>query len=436
MPNSAKIIGANSTLRAEKVLKMAPGSALEMSSLDGKSDFQEASVLEKTAAEERRPEDPAPRETCFLSLERLNEEVDNLARESRLALDLESDSFHRYYEKVCLVQLSSPSTDYIFDPLESEGMPQKLRKLLEDPERTWVLHSADNDVRALKRDFDLRVGRLFDTAVAASFLGFKGLGLKTLLETELGVCIDKSEQRSDWGKRPLTATQIKYALADTRDLLALAEVLEEKLHQRGRHTWFEEECALLRLREPAPRVFDPEGWRKIKGSKQLGVRGQKALRASYLWRENVAESKNLPPFKVVRSEQLVRLGALIDKEGASVLNRLKRLRFLPRNLEHAGIAKALRESFMWGDEVVRKPPRNPKPPPNPQIRKKVEVLRAQRVEWAKKLELDPGFLVSGAVLLRIATERPQNLCDLGSVEGMTQWRVEALGAEILKVLSL
>ena len=165
---------------------------------------------------------------------------------------------------------------------------------LEREDRPLVIHAADADVRNLKRDFGLKLGRIFDTSLAARILGFEKTGLKDLLHQELGVVIDKGEQRSDWGKRPLSSSQLLYARKDVQHLLALADSLKAKLQQVDRFSWLEEECLWVRDREPTTRVFDQEGWRKVKIAKELDPTGRRVLHAAWTWREKEAQTLGHP----------------------------------------------------------------------------------------------------------------------------------------------
>lgn len=350
--------------------------------------------------------------------------------EPRLALDTESDPFFRYEGRVCLIQLSTPSQDYIVDPLTSPP-PPALFELLADPARTIVLHGADFDVRSLFTAYGLRFGRLLDTSIAARLLGLKTLGLKPLLAAELDVQIDKTEQRSDWGARPLSRKQIAYARQDTRHLLPLIEQLESRLEPLGRLPWLAEECELQRTVEVRPKLFDPEAWRKIKGSKKLGPRGQRALRALYVWREALARARNLPPFRVVRSDPLLRLAVRVEAEGEGLLERLDQVRGLPAGLDLAELAASLREGLAGEDP----PPRPSHPRPSPEEAARVDALRAARADWSEALKLDPGFLLPMGLITRIAKECPSDLEGLSQIQGFTGWRSEAIGAEILDTLS-
>jgi ribonuclease D len=356
----------------------------------------------------------------------------------RLALDTESDPFHRYYEKVCLLQISiDGQRDFFFDPLE-HGMPDRLRAILTDPERTVVMHGADYDVRALKQSFDLPLARLIDTAVAAQFLGMPNTGLKSLLEEILGIEISKGEQRSDWGARPLTEKQLKYARQDTQHLLALWDAMLERIEALGRRPWLEEECASMLEREPSEKAFDPDGWRKIKGAKDLNKRGKKALRALYLWREELAKKADVPPFRVVRSDGLVQLSKIVDASGSAGVRRLKRISYVPKWIDRGALLAAI-EAGLGGPTPDAKPARRagkPGIPHTPESKARLENLRKGRAKWAVELGMDPGFLIPGALLETIAKSPPQDDAQLVEIVGMSRWRREALGTRILAALAV
>lgn len=355
-----------------------------------------------------------------------------LAATTRLALDTESDPFHRYYEKVCLLQLSSEHADYFLDPL-AHGLPDPIRTLLSDAGRTLVIHGADYDVRALKHSFQLRLGKVVDTSIAAQLLGLPAIGLKNLLEAELGVVIDKKEQRSDWGRRPLTSAQLDYARQDTRDLLALADRLLERLQDLGRGPWLEEECALLLDKEMRPKTFDPEGFRKIKGAKALGIKGTGVLRALYEWREARAQAEDRPPFRILQNEVLVALAQLADRGPVSIQD-LKSQKSVPKWIDHRDLHARI---VQGAQTVLPRPPSGSRPNrPPAEVQDRVERLRGARAQWATELALDPGVVLPGAVLDRIGAVGPQRLEDLSEIQGLTRWRAELLGPRILQALAL
>lgn len=236
-----------------------------------------------------------------VSLERL---LEALRAESTVALDTESNSFHVYRERVCLLQVSIPAGDYVVDPLAVEARP--LGEVLCDG-REVVLHGADYDVRCLKREYGWRFPRLFDTMAAARRLGQSGLGLSAVVEAHFGVKLSKGFQRSDWGHRPLTREQLAYAALDTHYLLELHARQLAELDARGLVEAAREEFARIAAVEPRERVFDPEGWRRIKGARELDAAGARILRSLYLAREERARSADRPPFKVLGDHTMLAL---------------------------------------------------------------------------------------------------------------------------------
>ncbi len=230
--------------------------------------------------------------------------IDALSAERVLALDTESNSFHVYRERVCLLQLSTRDQDWVIDPLSVDVRP--LGQVLCDG-RDTVLHGADYDVRCLKREYGWRLPRLFDTMAAARRLGRAGLGLSALVEAHFGVRLSKAFQRSDWGRRPLTREQLAYASLDTRYLLPLFDLLAGELSSRGALEEAWRESARISAVEPRERVFDPEGWRRLKGARDLDAGGREILRALYLAREERAKASDRPPFKVLGESAMLEI---------------------------------------------------------------------------------------------------------------------------------
>ena len=192
--------------------------------------------------------------------------VDELSAVSEIALDTEGDSLHHYPERLALVQVGLPGgAVWLLDPLTLPDLTP-LAPVFADPARTLVLHAGDNDLVHLKRRYGLAFASVFDTAIAARFLGGKALGLDVLLQTYLGVTLPPSRQKDDWSRRPLDDAQLAYAAADVQHLFALRARLTEALAEVGRLRWVEEECAALAA-QPAPeRPNDPDAWLGVKGA--------------------------------------------------------------------------------------------------------------------------------------------------------------------------
>ena len=174
-----------------------------------------------------------PLPTVVTAREHLEEVSLDLKKAPRLALDIESNGFYAYREKVCLIQLSSPESDFILDPIAVKDI-SALGPLFANPAIEKLFHAGEYDILCLKRDYGFTFRNVFDTMVAARLLGFKELGLAAAIERHFGVKLSKKLQRADWGRRPLTPEHIRYAQLDTHYLIRLADILKPLLAQKGR----------------------------------------------------------------------------------------------------------------------------------------------------------------------------------------------------------
>src|SRR5688572_18229435 len=230
--------------------------------------------------------------------------VDQLSQESLIAIDTESNSLYAYRERVCLVQISTRTQDYIVDPLRIADM-SLLGSLLANPAIEKVFHAAEYDLICMKRDYGFKVVNLFDTMVVARILGHKLIGLNRLLAEYFSVEADKSHQRDDWGVRPLTEEGLHYAQMDTHYLPELRDILLAELEEKG---------LLLEARETlveycdVPVVvteFDPEGYWRIGLPNDLNRRQMAILREVYLLRDKLSRERDCPPFKVFSDQVLL-----------------------------------------------------------------------------------------------------------------------------------
>jgi len=364
-------------------------------------------------------------------------EAEALARELErlpaVAVDTEADSLHHYPERLCLVQLAHPGGQvYFLDALALLDL-EPLRRLFADPATVKVFHSGDNDVVYLKRRFGLTFAGLSDTMLAARFLGVRELGLERLLLKYLDVQPVRSQQKTDWARRPLTPTQEIYAAEDVRHLIALQERLLAELRAMGREAWLDEECEALAALPVPDRPSDEDGYRRIRGASRLPPRGLAVLRALYLQREAWARAEHRPPFKVLSPETLVALaerqsadpGALAGVPGLS-------LRLVERYGE--GLLAAVRRGLT---ERLPEPPRGPRPA-RPVVtaasRQRADALRKWRAEAAEGSGLDPGVLLPQRLIDALALDPPSDLDGLRAVPGLRRWRVEAFGRPILAAL--
>ncbi|MHB1845957.1 MAG: ribonuclease D, partial [Deltaproteobacteria bacterium] len=214
--------------------------------------------------------------------------VARLERESLVAIDTEANSFHAYFERVCLVQIGLPDVQFLVDPLAVD--PKPLAPIVADPSRLFIVHGGDYDVRILRRDFGFQFGHLFDTMLAAQLMGLPELGLAALLRSRLDVVIEKGEQRSDWGRRPLRPEQLQYAADDVANLIPLHASLAAQLAEKGRVPAAEAAFEKLRHLVAREKRFDPRGFQKLRQARLLGARERDVLAALWLGREEVARA--------------------------------------------------------------------------------------------------------------------------------------------------
>jgi ribonuclease D len=350
-----------------------------------------------------------------------------------LALDSESDSLHHYKEKVCLVQIATDrGSAVLLDPLELQDL-SPLAPVFADPAVTKVLHGADYDVTTLKRDFGFVFGGLFDSMIAARFLGLPQIGLQAVAKAELGVEISKDSQKDDWSVRPLRAKQEAYALADVQHLLELHGRLEDKLRAAGRLEWVLEESAAVAALPAARRERDPEAWQAVKGARSLSRRGLAVLRELHAWREGRAEVLDVPVFKVLSSETLVALGEKAPRT-AGELGKVRGvppwLRSDPREVL-AAVARG---------QAVPEPqlPVLPKPPARPVAtaaqKKRDSALKAWRAVEAKRHGIDVSVVLPQRLIDKLTERPPEAVAALAGIEGFRRWRQEAFGPAILEAL--
>ena len=345
-----------------------------------------------------------------------------------IPLDTEADSFHHYFEKVCLLQIGVGDRAFLVDPL-AEGTD--LSPLLERLGRRFLLlHGADYDIRLLHRGYAFAAAAIFDTMIAAQILGEKEIGLAALLGRRVGVALDKTNQRDDWSARPLSPAQTVYAAADVVFLPALVSSLRADLDRSGRLEWHREECERL-LRSPLDgRERDPENDWRIKGTNAITSRERAFVRALWEVREARARELDRPPFRVLTNERLL-FAARAAARGETAADALFPGRPLPGALAHA-LDAAVRTAAPLPAPSWPGPRRGEVFAHEPALEKEVSRLKARRDALATSLALDPGFLASRALLIaaaRLVLKTGQMEREaLVSEAGFSGWRADLLTA--------
>ena len=216
--------------------------------------------------------------------------VGRLAAEPRYALDTEFHRERTYFPKLALLQLASPSELALVDPLAVDLGP--LVELFHGGGLA-VLHAAQQDLDVLHHSCRAIPARLYDTQLAAGFLGYGTPSLVSLLNGELRVNVAKGDRLTDWLHRPLTAEQRSYAASDVAHLLRLHDVLDRQLADMGRRDWASDACEELRLRPPSG-TKPEDAWLRLKDARVLKPRGRGVAQAVAAWRERRAMAVDQP----------------------------------------------------------------------------------------------------------------------------------------------
>jgi len=363
----------------------------------------------------------------------LERALTELSRELLLAVDTEAASFHRYYDRVYLVQLSSRSRTVIIDPL-AVGELGRLGAILADADVEVVFHDADYDLRLLDQQYGFRARRIFDTRIAAQLLNEPGIGLAALLEKYLAISLDKRFQRADWSIRPLSRDMLRYAADDTRHLPALRDILRDRLTSLGRLSWAEEEFSLLEEVRWGSSDGEEPGYLRVKGAKLLRGRSLAALRELYQWRDETAARADRAAFRIINTEPLLEIAKTLPTD----VTALRAIRGVGQDLvERRGrdILAAVRRALELPEQELPRVERRTRRVADPAFDARVEQLKAKRNELAIRLNLAPGVLCPNATLEAIARAVPRSLEELRAIPGVRRWQVETAGQDLLAAMS-
>jgi len=310
---------------------------------------------------------------------------------TRVALDTEFIRERTYWPQLSLVQIAietpgSEAPPILLVDMLVDGMAAALAPLLSDRSILKIMHSASEDLVALRQACGTVPEPLFDTQIAASLAGVgAGLGYQRLVQELLGIAVDKGETRSDWMKRPLSPSQLAYAAEDVRHLFALHDALEARLQALRRAAWFAEDCARL---VDGAREDGIERWPhlSLRSAQFLDVAGQHRLLRLLRWREQQARRSDRPRSWVLDNE----LAATLAREAPGDRSALDRLfdahPKAPRKLADA-ILEAMRTPL--DDEADAPAPRT-----SERDRKALRRLQEAVSARAGELGLPEGVLAS------------------------------------------
>ena len=359
--------------------------------------------------------------------------VDHLSKAPRIAVDIESNGFFRYHERVCLVQVASAETAFVIDPLAMDDV-SPLGDLLGNPTVEKVIHGSSYDILSFDRDWKFRVNNLFDTSIAAAFVGAKELGLQSLVQEYAGVELAKSRklQRSDWTIRPLRREALQYAADDVLYLLQVREKLSARLEELGRLEWVREEFARLeQVRHTS--ANREEAFLSAKGSRHLDGRGLAVLRALFQYREEQARRLDRPYFKVIPDFALVKLAS----EPAAGLSTVKGLGRFGRPPADRGLRAAIADGLRSQPVTRPRRPRGkdvPGPAERERIGARLRSLKAWRSRLGEDLGLDPSLLWPTVSLERLARQPRDLQSELGAPE-VRDWQKREFATSLTRALA-
>lgn len=360
--------------------------------------------------------------------EKLANMIHDLASQTRVAVDTESNSLHAFREQVCLLQFSSASTDYLVDPFALEDL-NGLAPIFANPTIEKVFHAAEYDMICLRRDFHFTFANLFDTMHAARVLGYPAVGLDKLLGDKFGIKMDKRHQKADWGARPLTQEQVHYARLDTHYLSGLRDVLEAELKDKDRlhfaHEDFDRAC---RLEETKPRS-NGASWERFAGRKDLSDRELTLVAHLCKWRDREAERLDRPPYKVIMDDVLIALAKNPPEERV--------------DLSAAGLSE--KQIKLWGDVVLSTLRHGGEAPlvirkqterKDDAVLRRLEKLKVWRKKAGLTMQVESDIILPKPYLTILSETPPNNMDELKFLMKDAPARFAKFGGQILKTLGV
>jgi ribonuclease D len=343
-----------------------------------------------------------------------------LLDEPEYALDTEFHRERTYFPKLALLQLAWPGELVLVDPLAVDLAP--FAQVLDGP-GTAVLHAADQDLEVLELACGTHPATLFDTQLAAGFVGMSTPSLASLYERIVDVRVGKGDRLTDWLRRPLSPEQMDYAANDVAHLLEVEHRLIDDLRRRGRLQWALDECANVLRRSRGQREPE-EAWRRIKEARQLKGRPRAVAQAVAAWRERRAATLDIPVRYVLADMAVVG----IAQRPPHNRKELERIRGIDRGLRDdavEGLLAAVR------DGMERPPPMADEPATGPldrDLRPAVALISAWVSQLARDLELDTTLLATRNDLELLLRGDP----DARLAQG---WRNEIVGEPIRRLVN-
>ena len=356
--------------------------------------------------------------------------VDRLSRHSHVCFDTEFVSEHTYRSQLCLVQVAAPGILAAIDTLQARDL-EPFWRLLAEPGRTTVVHAGREELGFILHAIQGRPSALFDVQIAAGLVDHDyPAGYASIVRRFLNLPTNKGETRTDWRQRPLTQAQLDYALDDVRHLEELWRTMEGKLEGLGRTDWMRQEMA--DWQDEVEESFIRKRWRRVSGLNGLSRRELAVARELWLWRDSVAEQRDMPPRRVLRDDLLVEL----CKRKSADERQISAIRGMQRSdLRHIlkGLSEAIARGLELPDEECPGGERHRTPPP--QLAMLGQFLAPAVAGMCRQMHLAPALVGTSSDMRDLLSyklgyyddERPPLLA--------TGWRSQVVGSLVDDLLA-
>ena len=356
----------------------------------------------------------------------LESAIAELSRSEFVTVDTEFIRETTFWPELCLIQLASPDTTALIDPL-AEGIDLKpFFALMANEKILKVFHAARQDIEIIFHLGDLIPHPIFDTQIAAMVCGFgDSVSYDQLVQRITGTQLDKSSRFTDWRHRPLSDKQLEYALADVTWLRDVYLSLAEKLQSRGRSSWVDQEMEVLTSRETYD-LHPENAWKRLK------LRVRKPIELAVLqqvaaWREREARERNVPRGRIIKDDAIYEIAQQQPKDAAALARLRTTAKGWERSSTAAGLLGAVNAALAIPKEELPKIPRQTAASEGANAA--AEILKVLLRIIAEKEGVAPKIIASGDDIDRIAAEG-----EAAEVEALSGWRRDVFGEKALRLL--
>jgi ribonuclease D len=349
-----------------------------------------------------------------------------LAKSEFVTVDTEFLRETTFWPELCLIQMASPTTEVLVDPLAAGLDLAPFFELMANTNVVKVFHAARQDIEIVVNRGNLIPHPIFDTQVAAMVCGFgDSVSYDQLVSKITGEHIDKSSRFTDWSRRPLSDKQLEYALADVTHLRDVYLTLKRQLEREGRASWVAEEMAILEARETYD-IHPDDAWQRLKmrlrKPQELAV-----LKFVAAWREREARNRNVPRARVLKDDAIFEIAQQQPKDAEA----LGRLRTIPKGWERSAsggaVLEAVNEALALPKADMPHVPRHAQAPEGTAAA--AELLKVLLKLIAEKHGVAAKVIANSEEIDRIAAEGEK--ADVAAMHG---WRRELFGETALHLI--